>query len=135
MTAGTAREDTTGEERKALPGQEWADELVESWIETYKKSAITLLLLEIVAEDGPIAATGLLDRVVHRTGWSLAEGGLYRTLRRLARSGLIVAEQVEVARTGRRRQDFTLTAEGVEVLGRLRAVHEGLLAGEPADRS
>lgn len=99
--------------------REWAEEMARSWVEVYKKSATTLALLRIIRAHGPIPAAGIAPRFTEATGWSLTDRGLYRTLRRLAETGVLAAERVEVARTGARRQDFALTPVGSAYLARI----------------
>lgn len=98
---------------------EWADELARSWVEVYKKSATTLTLLRIIRDHGPIPAADIAPRFATATGWTLTDRGLYRTLRRLADSGVLSLEKVDVARTGAKRQDFALTPVGRAYLGRI----------------
>lgn len=98
---------------------EWADELARSWVEVYKKSATTLTLLRIIRDHGPIPAAHIAPRFATATGWTITDRGLYRTLRRLADSGVLSLEKVDVARTGAKRQDFALTPVGREYLGRI----------------
>ena len=98
---------------------EWAGELARSWVEVYKKSATTLALLRLIDAHGPLPAAGLAPLFEETTGWTLTERGLYRTLRRLAESGVLAMERVDVARTGAKRQDFSLTAVGREYLARI----------------
>lgn len=66
---------------------EWAQELARSWVEVYKKSATTLALLRIVRDHDPIPAAGIAPHFAERTGWTLTDRGLYRSLRRLTDSG------------------------------------------------
>lgn len=98
---------------------EWVEELARSWVEVYKKSATTLALLRIIRRDGPIAAAGIAPLFAEATGWALTDRGLYRTLRRLADSGVLDSRKVEVARTGAKRQDFSLTPVGLAYLERI----------------
>lgn len=98
---------------------EWAEELARSWVEVYKKSATTLALLRILRDEGPLAAAGIAPRFTATTGWMLTERGLYRTLRRLAEAGVLSTRRVDVARTGAKRQDFTLSSVGYLYLERL----------------
>ncbi|GAA4529074.1 hypothetical protein GCM10023160_27720 [Brachybacterium paraconglomeratum] len=98
---------------------EWVQELARSWIEVYKKSATTLSLLRIIREHGPISAAGIAPLFAETTGWTLTDRGLYRTLRRLAESGVLSLEKVDVARTGAKRQDFALTPVGLAYLARI----------------
>lgn len=101
--------------------EEWLDELVFSWTEVYKKSMTTLVLLRVVDERGPIATDGIAAELQERTGWGLTERGLYRTLRRLASSGLLATTAEAAARTGVKRKLFTLTGVGQQYLERLNA--------------
>jgi DNA-binding HxlR family transcriptional regulator len=103
---------------------EWAQELTARWVEVYKKSATTLVLLRIIQEQGPLSAAGLTPLLQERTGWTFTERGLYRTLRRLADSGVLAVQQVPVPRTGKPRQDFVLTVIGAE---HLRGIEAGLV--------
>lgn len=103
----------------SLEDAEWVEELAHSWVEVYKKSATTLALLRIVREHGPVPAAGIAPRFAETTGWTLTDRGLYRTLRRLADSGVLRLEKVDVARTGAKRQDFALTPVGLAYLQRI----------------
>lgn len=99
--------------------REWVEESVRSWVEVYKKSATTLVLLDILAEHGPAPAAQVRTLFEERTGWSITERGLYRTLQRLAGSGLLAVTPVSVPGTGAKRKDFSLTAAGHYYLRRL----------------
>lgn len=98
---------------------EWLEELVASWVEVYKKSATTLVLLRIIDAIGPAPAPMIGAELTRRTGWTLTERGLYRTLRRLASSDLLTSDDVPVPRTGVRRKDFSLTDFGRRYLERI----------------
>lgn len=127
MSSGTPVDAETGpgEPEEAAPlsaeDAEWVAELGRSWVEVYKKSATTLVLLRIVRDHGPVAAGEAAERFTEASGWSISERGLYRTLRRLAQSGLLTTAQVEVPRTGAKRQDFRLTPAGRIYLRRIEA--------------
>lgn len=99
---------------------EWIEESVRGWVEVYKKSATTLVLLGILREHGPAPAATVRDLFVERTGWSITERGLYRTLQRLANSGLLSVTPVTVPGTGAKRKDFALTPPGEHYLRRIR---------------
>ncbi|EWS81586.1 helix-turn-helix transcriptional regulator [Brachybacterium phenoliresistens] len=107
---------------------EWARELTASWVETYKKSATTLALLRIVRAHGPVPAAEVAARLEEATGWSVTERGLYRTLRRLAEAQVLAVHRVDVARTGMKRQDFTLTSIGAAYLAGIEQAHARLAA-------
>ena len=64
----------------------------------------------------------LLTEFSARTGWTLNERGLYRTLKRLAASDLLAVESVPVERTGLPRKDYRLTDLGEIYLARLEYV-------------
>lgn len=102
--------------------EEWLDELVTGWVEVHKKSMTTLVLLRIVADRAPAPAAEIAAEFTDRTGWTISERGLYRTLKRLAGSDLMTVEAVPVERTGRPRKDFTLTELGRRYLARLEEV-------------
>ncbi|SNC62247.1 Transcriptional regulator PadR-like family protein [Kytococcus aerolatus] len=101
--------------------QEWVSELTDSWVAVYKKSATTLVLLQILREDGPASAGDLAPRFTRRTGWTVTERGLYRTLRRLADAGVLSIQKVDAPRTGAKRQELHLTPAGREYLTRIEA--------------
>lgn len=98
---------------------EWLEEMVTRWVETYKKSATTLVLLRIIADTAPASAATIGTEFTERTGWTLTERGLYRTLKRLAASDLLSVDPVPVERTGRPRKDYALTGLGRRYLDRL----------------
>jgi len=100
---------------------EWLDELVTGWVEVYKKSMTTLVLLRIIADRAPAPAATIRTEFADRTGWQLTERGLYRTLKRLAGSDLLTVETVPVERTGRPRNDYALTDLGRDFIARLEA--------------
>lgn len=114
---GTAQ----GDDPDALTGEEleWVDELARSWTEVYKKSATTLVLLRIVDRIGPASVQEISPAYTDATGWSITERGLYRTLKRLADTGALDTAPVSVARTGARRNDFSLTSVGRAYRARL----------------
>lgn len=103
---------------------EWLDELVASWVEVYKKSATTLILLQIIDTRGPTSASEIGAELQRRTGWTLTERGMYRTLNRLASSDLLHVDGVPVARTGLQRKNFSLTAFGRRYLERIKAASQ-----------
>lgn len=91
---------------------EWVVDKVASWVETYKKSMLTPLILAIVAQTQPTTVAEIATEVARRTDWQLTERGLYRTLRRLQDTGLLSVAEVPAARTGALRKEFTLTDLG-----------------------
>lgn len=110
-----------GRERLSPEDAEWVAELTLSWVEVYKRSATTLALLRILRDHGPAPAAEIAPLFTEATGWSITERGLYRTLRRLAETGALAVERVDVARTGAKRQDFRLTAVGAAYLAGIEA--------------
>lgn len=108
---------------------EWLDELVQGWVEVYKKSATTLVLLRIVADSGPMAVPAIGGELTRRTGWTLTERGLYRTLKRLVAIDVLASEDVPVPRTGAPRKDFTLTDFGRRYLDRIDGIASDTFGG------
>ena len=101
--------------------EEWIDELVDRWTEVYKKSMTTLVLLRVVRDIGPADASAIEPGVARATGWSLTERGVYRTIRRLASSGLLSTHELPAPRTGAKRKVYELTALGLRYLQRIEA--------------
>ncbi len=101
--------------------EEWLDELLTRWTEVYKKSMTTLVILRLVDEEAPIDVATLVPAFGESTGWTVTERGLYRTMKRLASSGLLHTDEVKVARTGAKRKDYSLTPAGRAYLERIEA--------------
>ena len=100
---------------------EWLDELVDTWTEMYKKSMVTLAILREVGGAGWASVDEVAAALDRSTGWTLTERGLYRTMRRLASSGVVVTSEVDVPRTGAKRKQFELTDLGQRYLKRIEA--------------
>ncbi|MFF8895645.1 PadR family transcriptional regulator [Brevibacterium casei] len=98
--------------------EEWLSDRVESWVDTYKKSMLTPVILAIVAAEQPTGIARIAEAVTAETGWTVTERGLYRTLKRLEDSGLLSTAEVDAPRTGAKRKELSLTRLG-----------EGLLSG------
>lgn len=101
--------------------QEWVVSKVESWVETYKKSMLTPVILRAVADRQPVTVAGVAENVASLTGWSITERGLYRTLKRLQDSGLLSSEDVDAPRTGAKRKELSLTPLGTQFLAGITA--------------
>lgn len=114
---------TTSEEEELLV------HLVDSWVETYKKSAVTMVLLSVIAEHGPATAAEIAVGVESTTGWTLTERGLYRSLRRLASMGAVTVTEVDAPRTGAKRKLYELSTFGAEYRRRLVDAQVDLGAG------
>ncbi|MGH8776725.1 MAG: PadR family transcriptional regulator [Jiangellaceae bacterium] len=102
--------------------EELLDELVRTWVEVYKKSSTTLVLLRYIASDGPVDTSEIADAFAQRTGWELAERGLYRTLRRLSTIGLVSVHERPGHRTGAKRNVYEISARGAAYVQRIEAV-------------
>ncbi|MCC3268640.1 PadR family transcriptional regulator [Arthrobacter gengyunqii] len=107
----------------AHPGeeQEWVEARVESWVETYKKSMLTPVVLRAVAERQPVTVASVAAAVAASTGWQITERSLYRTLKRLQDSGLLHSAEVDVPRTGAKRKEISLTGLGAQFLAGITA--------------
>ncbi|MFT4189411.1 MAG: PadR family transcriptional regulator [Aeromicrobium sp.] len=97
---------------------ELLDELHRGWLEVYKKSMTTLVLLRIVAE-GPTRTDDAAAAFTESTGWPLTERGLYRTLKRLTDCGFLEVTRHPGRRTGAARHEYALTDRGRRHLARL----------------
>lgn len=101
--------------------EELLDELVRAWVEVYKKSATTLVLLRFIADDGPVDTSTIADALARRTRWDLAERALYRSLRRLSGLGLLTVHERPGHRTGAQRHVYEISGRGSAYLQRIEA--------------
>ncbi|MBO0909620.1 PadR family transcriptional regulator [Arthrobacter sunyaminii] len=101
--------------------QEWVQARVESWVETYKKSMLTPVVLRAVAEHQPVTVARVAEEVAAGTGWQITERSLYRTLKRLQDTGLLHSAEVDVPRTGAKRKEISLTGLGSQFLAGITA--------------
>lgn len=101
--------------------EELLDELVRAWVEVYKKSATTSILLRLIADLGPVTTAAIADTLAERTGWEHTERGLYRSLRRLRGLGLLAVNEQPGHRTGAQRHVYELTGRGATYLQRIEA--------------
>lgn len=96
--------------------EEWVASRIDSWVQTYKKSMLTPVVLRLVAAHQPATIAEIAERVTATTGWQITERGLYRTLKRLQDSGMLISEDVDAPRTGAKRKELTLTSLGSHFL-------------------
>lgn len=108
-------------DRRPNESQEWVADRIQSWVETYKKSMLTPVILALIGTRQPASVTEIADAVTTTTGWQVTERGLYRTIKRLQDSGLLTSTDVNAARTGAKRKELTLTPLGVELLSGITA--------------
>ena len=96
--------------------QEWVEDRVSSWVETYKKSMLTPVILSLASAHQPMSIADIAAGIASTTGWQVTERGLYRTLKRLQAEGLLHGTDVDVPRTGAKRRELSLTDLGAEFL-------------------
>lgn len=96
--------------------EEWVASRIESWVETYKKAMLAPILLRLTAIHQPVTVNALTAHLAATTGWHVTERGLYRTVKRLQDSGLLVSRAVDVLRTGAKRKELSLTPLGGRLL-------------------
>lgn len=96
--------------------QEWAQSRVDAWVETYKKSMLTPVVLRVVDDRQPVTVAGIAAEIASLTGWSITERSLYRTLKRLEDSGLLHSAEIDAPRTGAKLKELSLTALGSQFL-------------------
>lgn len=101
--------------------EEWLHDRVDSWVETYKKSMLTPVILTLVAQHETVEIPVIAEAIAASTGWHVTERGLYRTLKRLQDSGLLRSTAVDAPRTGAKRKVFSLTALGAGYLEGIRS--------------
>lgn len=105
--------------------EEWLAERARAWVDTYKKSMLTPVLLAQVGRAAPVTIAELAHAITETTGWDLTERGLYRTVKRLEDARLLSSVEVDAARTGAKRKELSLTADGAALL---RAITAHLVA-------
>ena len=91
---------------------EWVQQLADSWVEVYKKSLTTLILLEILKTHGPATVTDIRELFIKQTNWNITERGLYRTLKRLSDADLLIVDKLPTLSPSAARKTFTLTKAG-----------------------
>ena len=96
--------------------QEWVQSRIGSWVETYKKSMLTPVILSAVAARQPATVAGIAADVASATGWTITERSLYRTLKRLQDAGFLHGAEVDAERTGAKRKNLSLTSVGSQFL-------------------
>lgn len=96
--------------------QEWVADRIASWVETYKKSMLTPVILHLVADNQPATVAEIAAHIVPTTGWQITERGLYRTLKRLQDAGLLASQDVDAPRTGAKRKELSVTPLGSQFL-------------------
>src|SRR5699024_5579179 len=101
--------------------EEWLDHRVESWVETYKKSMLTPIVLPLIPDHQPIGMPALPEAQRAATRRNGTARGLYRTRKRLEDSQLLATSQVDAPRAGAKRKELSLTDLGVAFLAGIRA--------------
>ncbi|MER8024070.1 PadR family transcriptional regulator [Glutamicibacter protophormiae] len=101
--------------------QEWALAKIDSWVETYKKSMLTPVIMMLVATNQPTTVAVVAQLITEKTGWHITERGLYRTIKRLQDSGILQSLDVDAPRTGAKKKELSLTEAGRQLLEGMRA--------------
>lgn len=96
--------------------EEWVEARIESWVETYKKSMLTPVILRVVETAQPVTVARIAAAVASATGWTITERSMYRSLKRLQDSGFLQSAEVAAPRTGAKRKEISLTAVGARFL-------------------
>jgi DNA-binding PadR family transcriptional regulator len=92
--------------------EEWVTHRVSAWVDTYKKSMLTPVILRLVEAHEPATVEQIATGISSSTPWQITERGLYRTLKRLEDSDLLNSREVHAPRTGAKRKEFTTTTLG-----------------------
>lgn len=98
---------------------ELAQEIVNRWTETHKKSMLTLLIL-VGLKEKPMWSKELQDWLNELTGWDLTERGLHRTLQRMAKIDLIEYQTANSPKSGADRKVYNITDFGREIASDIR---------------
>lgn len=95
--------------------QEILEEYLNSWVETHKKSALLFIILRILS-DQSLWARDVQTKITELTGWQITERGLYRSLQRMEKQGLLEHVKQSAAKTGADRKIYKLTDLGQSLL-------------------
>lgn len=98
---------------------EWLTHRIDSWVETYKKSMLTPVILDLVGRNQPVGISTVAELVTRATGWQVTERGLYRTCKRLQDSGLLTNIDTSAPRTGAKRKELSLSPLGEKYLAEI----------------
>ncbi|MCQ1946748.1 MULTISPECIES: PadR family transcriptional regulator [unclassified Arthrobacter] len=108
--------------------EEWVEARIESWVETYKKSMLTPVILRVVEAAQPVTVARIAAGVASATGWTITERSMYRSLKRLQDSGFLQSAEVAAPRTGAKRKEISLTAVGARFLA---GINDSLVGFSP----
>jgi DNA-binding PadR family transcriptional regulator len=98
--------------------QEILEEYLNSWVETHKKSALLFVVLVLVSQSRePLWTKDLHTKITKATSWHITERGLYRSLQRMEKQGLLEHVKQSVPKTGANRKMYTITELGATLLG------------------
>lgn len=91
--------------------QELVEEYLNSWTETHKKSALLYVILAILKNQS-MWSKDIQNKINAITGWDTTERGLYRSLQRMEKQGLLEHVKQNANRTGADRKIYKITALG-----------------------
>lgn len=98
--------------------QEILEEYLNSWVETHKKSALLFVILILVAQSTePLWAKDLHKKITIATNWQITERGLYRSIQRMEKQGLLEHVKQNAPKTGADRKMYKVTELGTALLG------------------
>lgn len=95
--------------------QEILEEYLNSWVETHKKSALLFIILRILS-DHSLWAKDVQTKITKVTDWQITERGLYRSLQRMEKQGLLEHVKQNAPKTGADRKIYQLTDLGRSLL-------------------
>lgn len=100
--------------------EEYQTELINKWEELHKKSMVTLLILFALTES-PMWSKELEQWLKKTSGWELNERSLHRTLKRMAKLGLIQYKEVDAPKTGASRKVYMISESGISFLNQIKS--------------
>ena len=99
--------------------QEFADEILERWHETHKKS-MTMLFVLVALNTQAMWSRELNDWLQKVAGVELTERGLHRVMQRMHSSGLIDMEKVQSPKSGAARKIYRITDLGCQIAAQIK---------------
>lgn len=102
---------------------EYETAVFDKWLEIYKRSATTRLLLEAIS-DKPRYSGEIHEYINKSIGgkWSINEKSMHRTLRRLDKLDLVSFNQESTAKTGLKKKVYSITPSGKAILGKMNSL-------------
>lgn len=95
---------------------DYENAIFENWLEIYKRSATSKLILELLTESSKDTKE-ITTAITKKTGgsWSVDDKSIHRTMRRLEKLDLVCSEKLSVKGTGLKKKLYSVTDHGKNI--------------------